>query len=345
MITATEALNRLIDQNELFYDEMTDLMRQIMSGQLPAEVVAALLIGLRIKVETVSEITAAANVMREFATKVPTQNKQHLVDIVGTGGDQAHTFNISTTSMFVAAGAGARIAKHGGRAVSSSSGAADIIERMGVAMTLSSEQVGRCIDEIGLGFMFAPNHHSAMKYVAPVRKALGVRTIFNILGPLTNPADAPNQVLGVFHRDLVGILSRVSQQMGREHVLVVTGSDGLDELTITGKSHIAELKNGRIEQYTIHPEDFGLAVIDDLRPLKAQTAEESYVKMNSVLDGEASPCRDIVVLNAAATLIAANLADGFESGVAMAQAAIDNGKAKQARQQLIDFSQQLAAQD
>ena len=341
MITATEALNRLIDQNELFYDEMTDLMRQIMTGQLQPEIIAALLIGLRIKVETVSEIAAAATVMRDFATKVPVLNKHQLVDIVGTGGDQAQTFNISTTSMFVAAGAGARIAKHGGRAVSSSSGAADIMEHMGVAMNLSPEQVAQCIDEIGMGFMFAPNHHSAMKYVAPVRKALGVRTIFNILGPLTNPADAPNQVLGVFHRDLVGILSRVSMQMGREHVLVVNGHDGLDEITITGKSHVAELKNGRIEQYEVHPEDFGLTLIDDLRPLKVSTPTESYAKMNSVLDGEAGPCRDIVVMNAAATLIAANIASDFGEGVAMAQAAIDNGKAKASRQQLIDLTQEL----
>lgn len=342
MITATEALNRLIDQNELFYDEMTDLMHQIMTGQLQPEVIAALLIGLRIKVETVSEIAAAASVMRDFATKVPVANKQHLVDIVGTGGDQAHTFNISTTAMFVAAGAGARVAKHGGRAVSSSSGAADIIEHMGVAINLTSSQVAQCIDEIGMGFMFAPNHHSSMKYVAPVRKALGVRTIFNILGPLTNPADAPNQVLGVFHRDLVGILSRVSQQMGREHVLVVNGHDGLDEITLTGKSYVAELKDGRINQYEIHPEEFGLNIIDDLRPLKVSTPEQSYAKMNSVLNAETGPCRDIVVLNAAATLIAANLADDFAQGISMAQASIDSGKAKASRQQLIDLSQKLA---
>lgn len=342
MITATEALNRLIDQNELFYDEMTDLMHQIMTGQLQPEVIAALLIGLRIKVETVSEIAAAASVMRDFATKVPVANKQHLVDIVGTGGDQAHTFNISTTAMFVAAGAGARVAKHGGRAVSSSSGAADIIEHMGVAINLTSSKVAQCIDEIGMGFMFAPNHHSSMKYVAPVRKALGVRTIFNILGPLTNPADAPNQVLGVFHRDLVGILSRVSQQMGREHVLVVNGHDGLDEITLTGKSYVAELKDGRINQYEIHPEEFGLSIIDDLRPLKVSTPEQSYAKMNSVLNAETGPCRDIVVLNAAATLVAANLADDFAQGISMAQASIDSGKAKASRQQLIDLSQKLA---
>ena len=208
MITPQQALNRLIDQNELFHDEMMDLMRQIMSGQVPPEVIAALLVGLRIKVETVSEVAAAAKIMREFATQVPVRDNTHLVDIVGTGGDNAHTFNISTTSMFVAAAAGAKVAKHGGRSVSSSSGSADIIETMGASLNLDAAAVGRCIDEIGLGFMFAPNHHSSMKYVAPVRRALGVRTIFNILGPLTNPAAAPNQVLGVFHADLVGIMSR-----------------------------------------------------------------------------------------------------------------------------------------
>jgi anthranilate phosphoribosyltransferase len=254
MITPQQALARLLDNNELFHDEMSGLMRQIMSAQVAPEMVAALLVALRMKVETVAEIAAAAGVMREFATPVPVAGKQHLVDIVGTGGDGAHTFNISSTAMFVAAAAGAKVAKHGGRSVSSSSGAADVMEQMGVSLGLSPEKVGQCIEETGMGFMFAPNHHSSMRHVAPVRKALGVKTVFNILGPLTNPAAAPNQVLGVFHVDLVGILSRVLQQLGAEHVLVVHGSDGLDEITLTGQSRVAELKNGEISEYSIHPE-------------------------------------------------------------------------------------------
>ena len=250
MITPQQALNRLLDNNELFYDEMTDLMRQIMQGEVAPEIIAAILIGLRIKVESVSEIAAAASVMREFASKVPLQDRSHLVDIVGTGGDNAHTFNISTTSMFVVAAAGAKVAKHGGRSVSSSSGSADIIEAMGASLELTPEHVGQCINQLGVGFMYAPNHHNSMRYVAPVRRALGVRTVFNILGPLTNPAGASNQVLGVFHLDLVGILSRVLQQMGSKHVLVVHGSDGLDEITLTGTTRVAELKNGTIMEYT-----------------------------------------------------------------------------------------------
>ncbi len=344
MITPQQALNRLIDNNELFYDEMTSLMRQIMSGQVAPEVVAALLVGLRIKVETVSEIAAAASVMREFATPVPVLNKSHLVDIVGTGGDGAHTFNISTTAMFVAAAAGAKVAKHGGRAVSSASGAADIMENMGVALNLSAAQVGRCLEHTGMGFMFAPNHHSAMKYVAPVRKALGVRTVFNILGPLTNPAGAPNQLLGVFHPDLVGILSRVLQQLGAEHVLVVHGCDGLDEITLTGATKIAELQHGSIREYEIHPEDFGLQAIADLNPLRAADSQDSLAKMNAVLAAQAGPCRDIVLLNAAATLYAANVVADLGDGVRAAQAAIDSGAAKAKQQELIAYSQTLAAQ-
>ena len=246
MITPQQALARLIDNNELFYDEMTDLMRQIMRGDVPPEQIAGILVGLRIKVETVSEIAAAASVMREFAVNVPVSDTQNLVDIVGTGGDGAKTFNISTTSMFVAAAAGAQVAKHGGRSVSSASGAADVLEAMGANLVQTPQQVANCIAQCGIGFMFAPNHHSAMRYVAPVRKSLGFRTIFNILGPLTNPAGAANQLLGVFHVDLCGILSRVSQQLGAQHVLVVHGSDGLDEITVSGSTRVAELRNGEI---------------------------------------------------------------------------------------------------
>ena len=335
MITPQQAIERLISNNELFYDEMTDLMRQIMSGQVPPEQIAAILTGLRIKVETVSEITAAAAVMREFATPVPVADKNRLVDIVGTGGDGAKTFNISTTAMFVAAAAGAKVAKHGGRSVSSSSGAADVVEQMGAKTDLSPEQVARTIEETGIGFMFAPNHHSAMRYVAPVRRSLGFRSIFNILGPLTNPAGAPNQLLGVFHKDLCGILSRVLQQLGSQHVLVVCGSDGLDEITLTGETYVAELKDGTIREYTISPEQFGLQLRRNLDEIKVADSRESLSMMNAVLAGEAGAARDIVLLNAAAALYAGNVASSLTEGMAAAREAIDSGRAKAKQEEFI----------
>lgn len=335
MITPQQAIERLINNNELFYDEMTDLMRQIMSGQVPPEQIAAILTGLRIKVETVSEITAAAAVMREFATLVPVADKNGLVDIVGTGGDGAKTFNISTTAMFVAAAAGAKVAKHGGRSVSSSSGAADVVEQMGAKTDLSPEQVARTIEETGIGFMFAPNHHSAMRYVAPVRRSLGFRSIFNILGPLTNPAGAPNQLLGVFHKDLCGILSRVLQQLGSQHVLVVCGSDGLDEITLTGETYVAELKDGTIREYTISPEQFGLPLRRNLDEIKVADSRESLSIMNAVLAGEAGAARDIVLLNAAAALYAGNVASSLSEGMAAAREAIDSGRAKAKQEEFI----------
>lgn len=335
MITPQQAIERLISNNELFYDEMTDLMRQIMSGQVPPEQIAAILTGLRIKVETVSEITAAAAVMREFATPVPVADKNRLVDIVGTGGDGAKTFNISTTAMFVAAAAGAKMAKHGGRSVSSSSGAADVVEQMGAKTDLSPEQVARTIEETGIGFMFAPNHHSAMRYVAPVRRSLGFRSIFNILGPLTNPAGAPNQLLGVFHKDLCGILSRVLQQLGSQHVLVVCGSDGLDEITLTGETYVAELKDGTIREYTISPEQFGLQLRRNLDEIKVADSRESLSMMNAVLVGDAGAARDIVLLNAAAALYAGNVASSLTEGMAAAREAIDSGRAKAKQEEFI----------
>ncbi|WP_434778026.1 anthranilate phosphoribosyltransferase [Neisseria sp. Ec49-e6-T10] len=337
--TAQDALNRLIDGNELFYDEMVDLMRQIMKGELAPEVVSAILIGLRTKVESVSEIAASATVLREFATPIPVKNKTHLLDIVGTGGDKAHTFNISTTSMFVAAAAGARVAKHGGRGVSSSSGSADVLETMGVNLNLTAQQVADCIDQLGLGFMFSPNYHSAMRHVAPIRKALAVRTIFNILGPLINPAHAPNQLMGVFHPDLVGIQARVLKQLGSEHVMIVHGEDGLDEITITAPTLVAELKDGSITEYKITPEEFGLQRIEDLKPLKVNSSTESYLKVESVLAGEKGPCRDIVVLNSAAALYCANIASDFKEGVQLAHDALDSGAAKKKQLDLIEFSQ------
>lgn len=340
MITPQQAIERLISNNELFYDEMTDLMRQIMSGQVPPEQIAAILVGLRIKVETVSEISAAAAVMREFALKVPAQS-EHLVDIVGTGGDGAKTFNISTTAMFVAAAAGAQVAKHGGRSVSSSSGAADVMEQMGANLNLSPEQVAQSIKQTGIGFMFAPNHHSAMRYVAPVRRSLGFRSIFNILGPLTNPAGAPNQLLGVFHTDLCGILSRVLQQLGSKHVLVVCGSDGLDEITLTGTTRVAELKDGRIHEYDLNPADYGIEIRRNLDEITVANSAESLQKMNEVLSGQHGAARDIVLLNAAAALYAGNTVPDFAAGIEAARAAIDSGKALAKKEEFLAFGKQF----
>ena len=339
MITPQQALARLIDNNELFYDEMTDLMRQIMRGEVLPEQIAGILTGLRIKVETVSEIAAAASVMREFSSKVATPHAGELVDIVGTGGDGAKTFNISTTAMLAAA-AGAKVANHGGRSVSSSSGAADVLEAMGANLQQSPEQVAQSIAQCGIGFMFAPNHHAAMRYVAPVRKALGFRTIFNILGPLTNPAGAANQLLGVFHIDLCGILSRVLQQLGSRHVLVVHGSDGLDEITVSGSTRIAELKDGAVREYDIHPEEFGLPVYRDLGSLKVENAADSLTMMNAVLRGEAQgAARDIVLLNAAACLYAGNVASSLQDGVERAREALDSGKAAAKQTEFVAQSQ------
>lgn len=342
MISAQAALNRLIDGNELFYDEMLDLMRQIMRGELTPAQIAAILIGLRVKVESVSEIAAAATVMREFATPVPVAKRERLVDTCGTGGDGAHTFNISTTSAFVAAAAGARVAKHGGRSVSSSSGSADVLETLGVKLNLSAEAVGQCIDDIGLGFMFAPNHHSAMKHVAPVRRELGVRTLFNILGPLTNPAGADNQVMGVFHPDLVGIQARVLRQLGSRHVLVVHGEDGLDEITLTGRTRVAELKDGAVSEYLLDPREFGLNYCD-ISALKASSAEESATRVRAVLAGETGPCRDIVLLNAGAAIYVAGVAATLSEAIDRARQAIDSGAAQRTLASLAERTQALAA--
>src|SRR5215217_929623 len=281
MITPQEALLRCIEHREIFHDEMLHLFRQIMSGQMSPTMVAALTMGLRVKKETIGEITAAAQVMREFSTKVPMADTSKLLDIVGTGGDGAHTFNISTAAMFVAAAAGARVAKHGGRSVSSSSGSADLIETLGAQIDLKPEQIAQSIAQTGIGFMFAPNHHAAMKNVAPVRRELGVRSIFNILGPLTNPAGAPNILMGVFHPDLVGIQVRALQRLGAEHALVVYGRDGMDEVSLGAATLVGELKNGQITEYEVHPEDFGLPMASN-RALKVETAEQSRAMLMSV---------------------------------------------------------------
>lgn len=337
MITPQQALVRLIEQREIFYDEMLSLMRQIMSGEVSAAQIAGILVGLRVKKETVGEISAAAFVMREFSTRVPVANRGNLVDTCGTGGDGISTFNVSTTSAFVAAAAGARVAKHGGRSVSSTCGSADVLEKLGVNINLTPEQVARCVDTIGIGFMFAPNFHGAMKYAAPVRRELGVRTLFNVLGPLTNPAGAENQVLGVFHPDLVGIMARVLQRLGSRHVLVVHGMDGMDELSINATSCIAELKDGEISEYTVSPEQFGLSrASNDL--LRVANAEEACAMLADVLDNKAGAPRDIVQLNAGAAIYASGLSATLADGVARAAEIIADGSAKAKLDELIEFS-------
>ena len=321
-----EALQRVIEHREIFQEEMVSLMRQIMRGEVSPTLIAAILIGLRVKKETIGEIAGAAEVMREFATQVPVHQPENLLDIVGTGGDGAHTFNISTTVMFVTAAAGARVAKHGGRSVSSQSGSADAIEALGAKLDLTPEQVARCIDAVGIGFMFAPSHHSAMKHAAPVRKELGVRTLFNILGPLTNPANAGTQLLGVFHPDLVGILVRVLQRLGSRRALVVHGVDGLDEVSLAGPTLVGELKDGEIREYRIAPEDFGIAPAP-ISTLQVATPAESIARMQAVLANEPGPSRDIVLLNAGAALYAAGHADSIAQGIGQARQAIASGAA------------------
>jgi anthranilate phosphoribosyltransferase len=339
-ITPQEALQRTIEHREIFHDEMLKIVRLIMSGELSPVMMAALITGLRVKKETIGEITAAAQVMREFSTKVHVADKTHLVDIVGTGGDGSHTFNISTCSMFVAAAAGAKVSKHGGRSVSSKSGSADVLEALGININLPPEAIAKCITEVGVGFMFAPNHHPAMKNVAPVRKELGVRTIFNILGPLTNPADAPNILMGVFHPDLVGIQVRALQRLGAEHALVVYGKDGMDEVSLGAATVVGELKNGEITEYEIHPEDFGLAMASN-RTLRVETPEQSMAMLQGVLNKEPGAARDIVILNAGAALYAANVADSMKAGIALAREAIDSGAARGKLEQLVSATQGL----
>jgi anthranilate phosphoribosyltransferase len=342
-ITPTEALVRCIEHREIFQDEMLALWRKLMSGELSPVQIAALTIGLRVKKETIGEITAAAQIMREFATKVEVADRSHLVDIVGTGGDAAHTFNISTASMFVAAAAGARVAKHGGRSVSSSSGSADVLEALGANINLAPAKVAQCLVETGIGFMFAPNHHAAMKHAAPVRKELGVRTIFNILGPLTNPAGAENILLGVFHPDLVGIQVRVLQRLGAKHAVVVWGKDGMDEVSLGAATMIGELKNGAIREYEIHPEDFGLAMVSN-RGLKVGNAAESRAMVLEALENTPGTPREIVVLNAGVALYAADVAASIEEGIARAREAIAGGAAKKKLEQFVAATQRLAAQ-
>ena len=337
-ITDTDALTRVIEHREIFHDEMLALMRRIMTGQMSPVMAAALLIGLRVKKETIGEISAAAQVMREFATQVEVADRRHLVDIVGTGGDASHTFNISTCSMFVAAAAGARVSKHGNRSVSSKSGSADVLESLGVALTLKPEAIAQCIADTGIGFMFAPNHHPAMKNVAPVRRELGVRTIFNILGPLTNPAGAPNILMGVFHPDLVGIQVRVMQRLGAKHAMVVWGRDGMDEISLGAATTVGELKNGEIDEYEIHPEDFGLSMVSN-RGLRVADAAESKEMVLEALSNRPGTPREIVTLNAGAALYAADVADSIGAGIALARETIASGAARARLDAFVQFTQ------
>ena len=342
-ITDTQALQRIIEHREIFHDEMLALMRRIMMGEMSPVMIAAFAMGLRVKKESIGEITAAAQVMREFATTVAVTYKTNLVDMCGTGGDGAHTFNISTAAMFVAAAAGARVAKHGWRSVSSSTGSADVLEALGAAVNLTPENVNRCLDETGIGFMFAPNHHVSMKHAAPVRKELGVRTLFNILGPLTNPAQAPNQLMGVFHPDLVGIQVRVLQRLGSEHVMIVHGANGLDEISISGETLVGELRGGEVQEYALHPGQFGMATAD-IAALKVANSEESVRCIEQALGNDAGPVRDIVLLNAGAALYCANVAESVADGIDRARDAVASGRARAKLTQFVQTTRQLQPQ-
>ena len=339
-MTPQAALQRVIEHREIFHDEMVSLMRQIMGGEVSPVMIAAIVTGLRVKKETIGEIAAAATVMRELSTKVAVAGTRTFVDIVGTGGDGTHTFNISTASMFVAAAAGATVAKHGNRSVSSKSGAADVLEALGAKITLDAEQVARCIAQTGCGFMFAPNHHPAMKNVAPVRREMGVRTIFNILGPLTNPAGAPHTLMGVFHADLVGIQVRVMQQLGADHVLVVHARDGMDEISLGAATLVGELKDGTIREYEIHPEDYGITM-QSSRQLRVADAAESKGMLLGALDNLPGAPREIVVLNAGAALYAAGVAASIGEGIGRAREAVASGAARAKLEQFVACTRSL----
>ncbi|MHA3903939.1 anthranilate phosphoribosyltransferase [Castellaniella sp. WN] len=341
-ITPTEALARCIEHREIFHDEMLELMRMLMRGEMSPQLASALLMGLRVKKETVGEITAAAQVMREFALGVDTPYPEELLDMCGTGGDGSHTFNISTAAMFVAAAGGVKIAKHGNRSASSSSGSADVLEALGVQVTATPTQVAESIEATGIGFMFAPSHHGAMKNVAAVRRELGVRTIFNILGPLTNPAGAANQLMGVFHPDLVGILVRVLQRLGSRHVLIVHGKDGMDEASLGAATLVGELKDGEVREYEIHPEDFGMAMVSN-RSIKVANRDESAQLVRAALNNTAGTARDIVALNAGLALYAGNRADSIDAGIRQAFDLIASGAARDKLEQFRQHTQRFSA--
>ena len=336
-MTPQAALHKLIDRIDLSHDEMLEIMRQLMAGELTPVQIASILIALRMKGETVDEIAAAAEVMRELSIKVKIATDEHLIDTCGTGGDGIQTFNVSTVCAFVAAAAGAKVAKHGGRSVSSTCGSADVLEALGVNVSLTPEQVARCVDEIGIGFMFAPNYHSAMKHAAPVRRELGVRTLFNLLGPLTNPAVARNQVMGVFDKNLTGKLARVLQRLGSKHVMVVHGADGMDEISFSGDTYVAELKDGTVTEYVINPKQFGMS-LHRAESIRVRNAEESKKIVLEVLEGNIGAARDIVLLNAGAAIYVAGLADNLQAGIDQAAASIDNGNAKKKLRELTQLS-------
>ena len=337
-----QVLEQVLAGRDLSHADMLTVMQQVMGGELTPAQIAGLVIALRVKGESVDEITAAATVMRALSTKVEIADNAHLIDTCGTGGDGIQTFNVSTCAAFVAAGAGAKVAKHGGRSVSSACGSADVLEALGVNVNLTPTQVADCVDKIGIGFMFAPNHHSAMKHAAPVRRELGVRTIFNLLGPLTNPANARRQVMGVFSKDLTLTLAKVLQNLGSEHVLVVHGADGMDEISFTGDTFVAELKDGKISEYTLNPAQFDLK-IHALKSIRVENAQQSKAMILDVLDGKSSAgtqsaARDIVLLNAGAAIYAAGLQASIHAGVEQAEKVIDSGAAKQKLDELIGLS-------
>jgi len=338
-VNYSQILNQLINQQDLSFDVMQATMRQVMGGELTPAQIAALLIALRVKGETVDEIAAAASVMRELSTKVEVAASRHLIDTCGTGGDGIQTFNVSTTSAFVAAAAGAKVAKHGGRSVSSVCGSADVLEALGVNVNQTPAQVANCINALGVGFMFAPNHHSAMKHAAPVRRELGVRTMFNLLGPLTNPAQAKNQLLGVFSQNLTAKLAHVLKQLGSEHVMVVCGADGMDEISFAGDTFVAELKHGKVQEYTVNPKQFGLG-LHNVSSIRVSNAEESKAMLLDVLSGKSGAARDIVLLNAGAAIYVAGLADTLQAGIDHAAHVLDSGKALQKLQDLATLTQQ-----
>jgi anthranilate phosphoribosyltransferase len=341
-ITIAEAIQRTVEHREVFHDEMLHVMRQIMRGELTPAQIAGFIMGLRVKKETIGEIAAAAQVMRELATPVEVADDRHLVDTCGTGGDAAHTFNVSTCAAFVAAAAGAKVAKHMGRSVSSSSGSAEVLEAFGANIALSPRDTAQAIEQLGIGFMFAPAHHAAMKHAAPVRKELGVRTIFNILGPLTNPAGAKQQVMGVFHPDLVGIEVRVLQRLGSKHVMVVHGLDGLDEISISGPTLVGELVRGEINEYNLHPSDLGMELYDR-RAIEVHTVAESKAMIQAVVDNQPGPAHNIVALNAGAAIYVSGIAKTLKDGVERATQAIKSGAAKQKLEDFVAFTHKVKA--
>ncbi|WP_456414168.1 anthranilate phosphoribosyltransferase [Thiolapillus sp.] len=333
-----QAIARVLDKQDLSGEEMNAVMHAIMTGGATPAQIGGFLVGLRMKGESVTEISAAAQVMRELASGVDISGLQHCVDIVGTGGDASGSFNVSTTSMFVAAAAGCHVAKHGNRSVSSKSGSADVLEAAGVRLFLTPEQVAHCVKEVGVGFMFAPGHHSAMKHAIGPRKEMGVRTIFNVLGPLTNPAGVPNQLLGVFSEALLLPLAEVLQRLGSRHVMVVHARDGLDEISIGDKTEVAELRDGAIRRYTIWPEEFGMQRTP-VSEITADGPEDSLRIMRSVLEDHPGPARDIVTLNAGAAIYTAGLAEDLKEGVAKASQAISSGEARNRLDKLVIVSQ------